>query len=135
MQVIKSFLQQKDLNGVTNEVNHFWILGNVYETDFGSNSPIYRSCAGFNWKAFEWWSGFIFLSIRKHPQIWKVPIVVALLDFWIEKGSVLDLLWWFIGCCFFSELSSVMCLMFNCGFPVLGELNDYQSPPATSTLF
>jgi hypothetical protein len=23
MQVIKSFLQQKDLNGVTNEVNHF----------------------------------------------------------------------------------------------------------------
>jgi hypothetical protein len=39
---------------------------------------------------------------------------VALLDFAIEKGSVVSLLLWFIGCCFLSKSLFVTRLMFNC---------------------
>jgi hypothetical protein len=33
-----------------------------------------------------------FENFRKHSQIWKIPIVVALFDFVIEKGSAVSLL-------------------------------------------
>jgi hypothetical protein len=77
-----------------------------------------------------------FENFRKHSQIWKVSIVVALFDFWIEQGSGSPpalMVHWLLFL-----LGVIICDVFDvqlCWFAVWGECNDYQSPPATSTPF